>query len=330
MKTKPTEVDRLRSLRGQIVAAIVGAYVAIDSAISQSLSPALFIQHYTRIVDRQTRRVKPYSFAEYPCLIQIANDAHPRQVIQKPSQQGVSTILLRREIYWLVSHPGSSVIYSIPNHEELPRFVGVHVDTCIQYSPMLRSHFIGDRDATTIKQFKVGEERSFMHFQGRSTETSVRMLPADSVVVDEAVLGIPRLGKELTSRVDASPYRAGPYRGRVTWTSTPLFPNSPVSQDLEASDQMTFQIRCAGCRRWQEILYPDSIEPFWEPGETPSKKEPVYRCRNGTCRKILKPKELIMVDARTLRVTGAEWVAAHPKRTEHDGGMRGYQVPFWL
>jgi len=181
-----------------------------------------------------------------------------------------------------------------------------------------------------MKSFKVGDAVSFLHFQGRSTETSVRMIPADSVVVDEAVLGLPKLAKELTSRVDNSPYQRGPYKGRVTWVSTPLFPNSPVSLDYDASDQHVFQIQCPACTTWQEILYPDSIKPFWESGEEPAAKEPEYRCSKWGCHRTLRPKEIIEFDPKTLRLTHAEWVAAFPKRTEQDEGMRGYHVPFWL
>lgn len=329
-KTKWTSRDHMRALHERMVQAIVSAYIAIDSALSQSLTAAQFIQGYTRILDRKTKRVKPYNFEEYPYLVQIVNDTHPRQVIPKPSQKGVSTGILRRELYWLVSHPGSSTIYTIPNHEELTKFVSVHCETCISYSPILRSHFIGDRDSTQQKSFKTGDAVSFLHFQGRSTETSVRMIPADSVIIDEAVLGIPRLAKELTSRVDNSPYQRGPYKGRVTQVSTPLFPNSPFSLDYEASDQHVFMLKCPGCNEYQEILYPRNIHPFWESGETPPKKETEYRCYKSTCRKILKPKEIIEFDQKTMKVKNAEWVAAHPSRTENDTGMRGYLVPFWL
>lgn len=329
-KTKFSQRDHLVALHHRMVGSLVAIYVAIDSALSQSLTPAQFISSYTRILDRRTKRVRPYSFQEYPYLIQIVNDTHPRQVITKPSQKGVSTALLRRELHGLISRPGSSSIYTIPNHEELPKFVSVHAETCIKYSPILRSHFIGDRDSTQQKSFKVGDAVSFLHFQGRSTETSVRMIPADSVVIDEAVLGIPKLSRELTSRVDNSPYKRGPYSGRVTWVSTPLFPNSPVSLDYDASDQHTFQIKCGHCNKWQEIVYPTSLHPFWESGEEPLSKEPEYRCSKGTCHRVLRPKEIIEFDPKTLRVTNAEWVAAYPKRTEHDEGMRGYHVPFWI
>lgn len=329
-KTKFSQRDSLLALHQRMVGSLVAIYVAIDSALSQSLTPAQFISSYTRILDRKTKRVRPYSFADYPYLIQIVNDAHPRQVITKPSQKGVSTALLRRELHGLISRPGSSSIYTIPNHEELSKFVSVHAETCIKYSPILRSHFIGDRDSTQQKSFKVGDAVSFIHFQGRSTETSVRMIPADSVILDEAVLGLPKLAKELTSRVDSSPYKRGPYSGRITSVSTPLFPNSPVSLDYEASDQHVFQIQCAHCNTWQEILYPDSIKPFWESGEEPSSKEPEYRCSKFGCKRVLRPKEIIEFDPKTLRLKHAEWVVTHPKRTIQDEGMRGYHVPFWM
>lgn len=329
-KTKFSQRDSLLALHQRMVGALVAAYVAIDSALSQSLSPAQFITAYTRIIDRRTKKIQAYSFAEHPFLIAIANEQHPRQVIIKPSQKGVSTVLLRREIYGLISRPGSSMIYTIPNHEELSRFVSVHAETMIRYSPILRSHFIGDRDSTVQKSFKVGDAISFLHFQGRSTETSVRMIPADSVVIDEAVLGIPKLARELTSRVDHSPYQRGPYKGRVTSVSTPLFPNSPVSLDYEASDQRTFQLRCPACLTWQEILYPQSIHPFWDSGEEPLSMNPEYRCTKGACHKTLKPREIIEFDAKTLHITNAQWVAEYPSRTDGDEGMRGFAIPFWL
>lgn len=329
-KTKPTHLDAARALHARMVGSLVAVYIAIDSALSQSLTASQFIQSYTRILNRKTKQIRPYDFSEYPYLVGLVDDPHPRQVILKPSQKGVSTALLRRELHGLISRPGSSAIFTIPNHEELPRFVSVHAETCIKYSPILRSHFIGDRDSTAQKSFKVGDAVSFLHFQGRSTETSVRMIPADSVVIDEAVLGIPKLAKELTSRVDNSPYQRGPYKGRVTQVSTPLFPNSAVSQDFEASDQQRFLVKCPACTHWQEIRYPDSIAPFWESGEPPHAPDPEYRCLKGACKKRLDPLAAIHFDARTLRVTGGEWVAAYPARTKHDEGIRGFQVPFWI
>jgi phage terminase large subunit GpA-like protein len=322
----------MMALHERMVQGMVAAYLAIDSALSQSLTAAQFIQSYTRIMDRDpiTKRmhVRPYSFEKYPSMIQIVNDSHPRQVITKPSQKGVSTALLRRELYWLVSHPGSSTIYTIPNHEELTKFVSVHCETCIDYSPILRSHFIGDRDSTQQKSFKVGDAVSFLHFQGRSTETSVRMIPADSVIIDEAVLGIPKLARELTSRVDNSPYQRGPYKGRVTSVSTPLFPNSPLSLDYEASDQHVFMVKCPRCNEYQEILYPRNIHPFWEPGEKPPRDEPEYRCYKRDCHKILNPREIIEFDPKTLKLKNAQWVPTYPSRTKEDTGTRGYLVPF--
>lgn len=289
---------------------------------------------------------QPFQFRGFEWQIQILNDMHPRQVIQKRSQVGLTTIMMFKVIlfleqhafmpHWFMSDAGvemsifPTAIYTLENDDKVREFSADRIKDLVRDNPYLEGLLEeGEVDQISLKKFG----RAGLYLGGRKSISAVTTIPAQVVMADEWDRTFdPSVGEQLESRLKASPmFRARTQKGMLIKFSTPEMENWGVAKLREdLSDQMTFMIRCHRCNEWQEMLYPDSIANWYDKGEKP-KPDLYYQCLK--CHQSLDFSEIgKWRKEEPLKIHNCEWV---PKRkeyyetvTRHGEGVRGYMVPW--
>jgi hypothetical protein len=287
----------------------------------------------------------PIGFRGFEWQIGILNDLHPRQVIVKRSQVGLTLIMMVKivlilEQYGLVPFYyqdefgqymslSPTGIYTFENATKVSQFSSDRLKSFINENPILQGMLAdGDIDQAMLKKFG----NSSLYLGGRRTVEGVTSIPAHIVLADEwDRTSDYSIGEQLESRLKASQmFRAKSQRGMFIKYSTPEAYGVGVNKDYEGSDQMVFQIKCTRCNHWQEMIFPDSIGNYYEKGEEKN-IDIFYRCLR--CGKPLDFSEIGKWDrSNPGKVQNAEWV---PKRleyyenvTKYNEGTRGYRVPW--
>ena len=250
-------------------------------------------------------RGKPFSFAGHEYQIEIANDTHPLQAIQKCVQIGISETLIRKFIAFFILNDGRQGIYTFPTREGVRNFVKTRVNPTIQETPMLRS-LDQDVDSVDIKQFG----KSFLHFKGTFGERESIAVPSDFNIIDELNYSKPDTANMFRERMEHSD---------IAWEincSRPTIPQYGISELYEQSDQKKFFIKCNHCNHWQNLFY--SPEEGVKSNIVKGKKEQnsgKYQQAHYICIKCLRE---INYDPNIQ----TQWVAKFPERT----AIRGYAV----
>lgn len=256
------------------------------------LSFSEWITRYTNIRGLQ------FNFQKHEYQKQILDDTHPRQVIKKSVQLGISEILIRKFISFLYMHQGTQAIYTFPTADEVSQFVKTRIDPMISECSKIQE--IGfDVDNVKIKQ--IG--KSFGHFRGSFGERETIAIPSDFNIHDEIDFSKPDIQNLYRSRLEHS---------SIGWEincSTPSIPLYGIDELFEQSDQNYWHIRCPHCLEWQVLLWFPEEEKQEINNIRLKDNEYVYVCRK--CHKELwyDPNEIKM-----------QWVAKYPDKTD----IRGY------
>lgn len=292
---------------------------------------------------------QPVQFHGFEWQIQIVNDTHPRQVIQKRSQVGLTTCMMWKVVLFLEQYSFTpfyytsgtegegaelslfpTAIYTLENDDKVREFSADRLRGLIKDNPYLEGLLEeGEVDQISLKKFG----RAALYLGGRKTVSAVTTIPAQMVLADEwdRTTEID-VGEQLEARLKASPmFRAKTQRGMFILFSTPEMENWGVTKTYEElSDQMVWCIKCTRCGHWQEMLYPDSIGNYYEKGKI-AQGEPFYQCLK--CKRQLDFAEIGQWNRNhPHKITNAEWV---PKKkeyydavTSYGEGYRGYKVPW--
>lgn len=317
----------------------------IDSRV-ESLDRDFSITPAERAVRYYRYHGQPFQVRGFEWQIQILNDTHPRQVVQKRSQVGLTTIMMLKVIlfleqyafmpHWYVSEEGvemsifPTAIYTLENDNKVREFSADRIKDLLRDNPYLEGLLEeGEVDQVSLKKFG----RAGMYLGGRKTVSGVTTIPAQMVLADEWDRTFdPNVGEQLESRLKASPmFRAKTQKGMLIKFSTPELENWGVAKAREElSDDHRFLIQCTRCNEWQEMLYPESIANWYEKGEK-AKDEPFYQCL--LCH---RPLDFSKIGRwrreEPLKIQNCEWV---PKKkeyfetvTRYGEGIRGYLVPW--
>lgn len=289
----------------------------------------------------------PVQFNGFEWQIQILNDTHPRQVIQKRSQVGLTTVMMWKVVLFLeqyafmpfyyTSDAGGAelslfptAIYTLENDDKVREFSADRLRGLIKDNPYLEGLLEeGEVDQISLKKFG----RSALYLGGRKTVSAVTTIPAQMVLADEwdRTTEID-VGEQLEARLKASPmFRAKTQRGQFIMFSTPEMENWGVTKTYdELSDQMVFMIKCSKCKEWQEMLYPDSIRNYYEKGKIQA-GELAFQCLK--CHEPLDFAEIGQWRREEpLKTVNAEWVPLkkeyHDAVTNYGEGYRGYKIPW--
>ncbi|MCE5334533.1 MAG: phage terminase large subunit family protein, partial [Desulfobacteraceae bacterium] len=195
-----------------------------------SLSIAERVVKYYRIDGNR------FGFRGFEWQIGILNDYHPRQVVVKRSQVGLTLIMMVKIIlileqyglipYYYQDDFGQFLslspcgIYTFENAGKVTQFSADRLKSFIAENPILQGLLAeGDVDQTMLKKFG----NSSLYLGGRRTVESVTSIPAHIVLADEWDRTYDySIGEQLESRLKASQmFRAKSQRGILIKYSTP-------------------------------------------------------------------------------------------------------------
>lgn len=272
---------------------------------------------------------QPFSLDRYEPLRAIYEDDHPRIVIMKPAQRGVSEYAVNLACFaleygarrWTHGRPkaGLNVGYIFPVRGALMEFSKERVSSLKDESSHLANLFGGDEfDALGFKQ--VGE--SYFYLRGGTSTSDLLSFAADVMILDE----YDRLAKKAVAlarrRMNASMVK------REIDISTPTLPGHGISAAYLATDQRVYETMCRLCKEWNTYdffrdVYLDGV-PYEDSNEQSGWK--AWSQEKG---------DLATVDLRCpachrhisneARCAPGRWRVTHPEYTR----VHGYHIPWW-
>jgi len=231
-----------------------------------------------------------------PALVDIARDRHPRIVIQKSAQVGLTELAVNRALH--AADTGYAdrghVLYLMPTRDQVDDFVASRFDVAIQDSAYLRSRLQPEpprrKGADSVRQKQLGLGR--IYTRGAEGSRQVASLDCDFVILDE-------FDQMREGTLERAEKRLASSRKPCLFVlSTPRLPESGINSLYLASDQRRYFIPCQACGEEQ------SLE--WESNVDFSRAEVV-------CRKCRKPINVL---------AKGRWVAAPPESS----AVHGYHL----
>lgn len=220
-----------------------------------------------------------------------------RLVITKSTQAGLSTMALVKALHFATNWP-VRIGYTLPRQQDTLDFVSTRTDPVIQASPFLRSK-LGQPDSAHAK--RIGD--SYLFFMEMSTEP--RMMPLDSVFVDEVDLSNPDNLATILNRLDASRWKLQMY------LSTPTVANYGIHGLYVSSDGREWLVKCPKCNHEQALSWDVNLR-IMGPANNPT--QVFYGCAQCSA-------ELTVEHIQTGR-----WVAQRPDRSTDTVGYHVHQM----
>lgn len=216
------------------------------------------------------------------------NGAMDREVvIQKATQVGVSTYLLR----WAMYHAdirGVNALYIFPKRQQMYDFADARIRAAIMASEYLKNRIpSGYVNNKGLKQVGGG----WLYARGSESKDDLDAVDADVLCLDE----YDTLRQE--NIPDAERRISGSQNGLIRRVGVPSIPNYGIHALFLKSDQREWVVPCDSCSERQELTYEGNVD----------EETSTLICRK--CRKKLDPAK-------------GEWVAKYPDRD-----VRGYHVP---
>ncbi len=266
---------------------------------------------------------RPFSLDRFKPLQAIYEDDHPRIVIMKPAQRGVSEWAICFACFaleygaqrWVPdgSKAGLNVGIVFPAKADLNDFSKERLSDLKDETTHLASLFGSDEfDALGFK--KVGD--SYLYLRGGYSKAGLRSFPADVIIFDEfdelapsaIALGRRRLNASLVKReIDIS---------------TPSIPGKGISAAYLSSDQRVYQTQCKKCKTFNSYDFFRDVRADNEPYEEWSKwSQPHVEKSKIT----LACPVCGSVQSDADRCAPGRWIALQPEITR----THGYHVPWW-
>jgi hypothetical protein len=199
---------------------------------------------YRRIDDKQ------FSLEDYKPLEAIYRDEHPRQVIRKPGQKGLSVLAISKAChvldvgarYFGLDKAGLNVGYVFSTKDALSYFSRERFSELRAETPHLANLFT-HYDSVTFKQ----AGKSYLYFAGGRSVSGVKSFAADLLVLDE----YEEISKKIVSltriRLNNSELQ------HELLLSTPKLPNVGIDAAYQESDQKVWEVLCSRCGEHNEL-----------------------------------------------------------------------------
>jgi hypothetical protein len=208
-------------------------------------------------------------------------------VIQKATQVGVSTYLLR----WALYHADirrQNALYIFPKRQQMYDFADARIKAAIMGSRYLRARIpSGYVNNKGLKQVGMG----WLYARGSESKDDLDAVDADVLCLDE----YDTLRQE--NIPDAERRISGSVNGLIRRVGVPSIPGYGISALYEKTDQRQWMVPCGACNHRQTLSYAENVD---EDSAT------------LVCHKCQKP----------LDTAKGEWVAEYPDRD-----VKGYLVP---
>lgn len=277
--------------------------------LEHGLSNADWIQKNTKI-NGVNFSVHDHEFQE-----KIMNDQATHQVIKKCSQVGLTEIVVRVALAFLVRNQGTTTIMTQPTRTMALNFSTTRVQDIIEESPLIRNLLDRKVDSKELKALG----KSYLYIKGTKGSSSAISVPADMILTDEYDFSDLAVVGKYNSRLSHSKYKL------IKRFSTPTIPNFAISKEFAQSTQQHYLMKCPHCNHWNEhdfftdvvVLHPKYKDVRPEDINIDDLVDIGPDQVQMLCQKCRRPLQYHDYTAR-------EWVAKHPSRY-----ISGYQVRPW-
>lgn len=265
---------------------------------------------------------RPFTLERFEPLRAIYEDDHPRIVIIKPAQRGVSEYLVNvasfaldrgAEVWTDGAKSGLNVGYIFPTKTDLTDFSKERISGLVEETDYLQAMF-EDGDAFSAATFKqVG--KSYLYLRGGWNARALKSFPADLILLDEYDEMDPKAPALARRRMNASLVR------REIDVSTPTLPGVGIHALYLQSDRRVYeqQHRCGAWVTFdffRDVRVDGETYAAWQYRSAELIRASVVALHCPSC------KEPITEDERC---APGRWRAEMPDVK----GIRGYHVPWW-
>lgn len=181
----------------------------------------------------------PWDFSDRQWQLQLMDDQSKQIVVRKPTQVGLSTVMLTKMLHFADLHRCRAIM-TLPRQDDVYDLVNSRLSEIIENSPYILERMVGV-DNVRMKRF--GE--SWLHFVEMSVPP--RMMDVDWMLNDEVDLSNSEYLEQAVSRMDASQYG---YHHRI---STPTIPGYGIDALYELSDKKVWIVKCPYCSFEQDL-----------------------------------------------------------------------------
>jgi len=253
---------------------------------------------------------KPMTYHNFPYQRQILDDLHPKQVIEKSAQMGISEIMLTK-LFWFGDYNMGKAIYTFPTFKDmlqyaasrLPQIIEGSID-CTPDDPYWNMKMV-DNPKTYIQSMLYVNNASmrrindfFIYYKGTFGDGSAISVDSDWNIHDEVNFSNQNVLNKFKSRLGASDMK---------WEynfSTPTIPGYGVSTMFQKSDMQMWHVKCPKCNAQFKMEFDRHVK------ELAFGKGYIYQCHG--CQSLIEPD--------TIR--NGIWIASSPSNT----GVRGYHI----
>jgi hypothetical protein len=224
---------------------------------------------------------------------QIFDDTSQRLVVIKPTQIGLTTLMICKMLHF-AAHNKVSVIYTLPRGQDVSDLVNGKFTPIANNSPAVANLIHG---VDNVRQKHFGE--SLLHFMESNTQP--RMTSADLLIHDEVDMSNQDNLEEYVGRLDASKYA-------MRWSiSTPTLEDVGIHRMYTMSDQKYWEVTCSRCGLGQELDWDDNIRHHG----------------NNTWLACKSCEQEIVPD----QIQNGKWISRFPERLRNkDTAISGYSV----
>ena len=243
-------------------------------------------------VKYRTIRGNKFSFKQHPYQKAIINDMHPKQVVCKAAQLGISEIMLTK-VFWFgdysIGGPSAKIIYTFPTFNDMLTYSAARIPPIIQESAIIKECDYGFDDVVIneeehppyIQTMMVTDSAkmkrirdTFLFLKGTMGDNSAISIDSDWNIHDEVNFSNQGILNKFKSRIGAS---------KLAWEynfSTPTIPEYGVSKMYNNSDQRCWFIKCPHCGKSYEMDFEKNV--FRLPSQLASKqgRKYIYRCHH--------------------------------------------------
>lgn len=192
----------------------------------------------------------PFEFSKRKFLRSIVNDLHPKQVVMKPPQVGLSETLFAKLCY-VAAKLKKAIIYTLPSQSDVEDMVGGKFNPIIAQNPILQQL---THDHDTIYQKKIGEVP--LYLRGTVGKTAAMMVSSGLNCHDEVdASDLPTI-TQYENRQEAQEREEDKWRW---YWSHPSLQGLGVDSYWQKSDKREWVITCPSCTQQQVLTWPLSV-----------------------------------------------------------------------
>lgn len=191
-------------------------------------------------------KAAPWDFTHRAWQFQIFNDMNKNLVVIKPTQIGMTTVMLVKMLHFATFH-NVRVMYTLPRQDDVYDLVNGRLETMFRESEALAKN-LGSINNVRFKEYA----RSYLHFM--ETSVTPRMLDVDYLVNDEVDMSDVDNLEQYIARLDASEYK---YHIKI---STPTITSYGIDALFAESDQKYWFVKCPACNHYQMLDWNDNVK----------------------------------------------------------------------